>query len=44
MDFGGLTNLTLMACLDEPLDVGLKCWPPEVIEEGAACGIETLVA
>jgi len=37
-------NLALMASFDKPLDIGFKCWPPEVVEEGAACGIKTLVA
>jgi hypothetical protein len=42
-DFGGLLDLTLMARLDVPLDVGVKHWPPESVEEGAACGINAFV-
>ena len=39
----GLADLAFMASLDIPLDVGLECWPPEVVEECAACGVKTLV-
>ena len=44
VDFGGLTDLALVTSLNIPLDVGLKGWPPEAVKEGAACGVEALVA
>jgi len=44
LDLGRLMNLALMASFDEPLDIGFECWPPGVVEEGAVCGIKTLVA
>ena len=39
----GLMDLAFMAGLDIPLDVRFECWPPEAIEEHAACGIKALV-
>jgi len=43
-DLGGLADLAQVTCLDVPLDVRLEGWPPEVVEEGMACGVEALVA
>jgi len=43
-DLGGLADLAQVTCLDVPLDIGLEGWPPEAVEEGAACGVEALVA
>lgn len=42
-DLGGLANLTLVAGVDVPLDVLFQQGPPEVIEEGAARGVEPFV-
>ena len=34
----------MMTGLDEPLDIGFECGPPEAVEEGTACGVKALVA
>ena len=44
MDFCSLTDLTLMAGFDEPLDIGFECRPPEAVKEDTAHGVEALVA
>jgi hypothetical protein len=43
-DFGGLMDLALVTCLNILLYIGVKCGPPEAVEKGAACGVETLMA
>lgn len=43
-DLGGLPELALMACVSVPFDILLEQWPPKAIKEGAARGIEPLVA
>jgi hypothetical protein len=43
-DFGGLVDLALVTSLNVPLDIGVERGPPEAVEKGAACGIETLVS
>ena len=39
-----LVELTLMAGLDIPFNVAVKRRPLEVVDDGALCGVETLVA
>ena len=43
-DFGGLTDLALVAGLNVPFDIGFEGWPPEAVEEGAVRGVKTLVS
>ena len=42
--FGGLSDLALVAGLHIPFHVGVESRPPEMIQEGVACGVKTLVA
>ena len=39
-----LAKLALVASVDVPFYIGVKGWPPKAVEEGAACGVEALVA
>jgi hypothetical protein len=39
-----LTDLALVTSLNVPFHIGVKCGPPEAVKEGAAHGVETLVA
>jgi hypothetical protein len=43
-DFGGLADLALVTSLNVPLNIGVERGPPEAVEKGAACGIETFVS
>ena len=44
MDFSGLMQLALVACVDEPLNVLLESGPPEAVKESAPCGVKPFVA
>jgi hypothetical protein len=37
-------DLALVTCLNIPLHVGVEHRPPEAVEKGVACGVETLMA
>jgi hypothetical protein len=39
-----LTDLALVTSLNIPFHIGVERRPPEAVKEGAACGVETLVA
>ena len=43
-NLGGLSKLTLVASVDVPFDVVVDSGPPEVIEQGALSGVNTLVS
>ena len=44
VDLGSLSDLTLVASVDVPLNVLLKRWPPEAIREHVSSGVDALVS
>ena len=43
VDFCGLSELTLVACLYVLFNIVGNGWPPESVKEGTECGVESLV-
>jgi hypothetical protein len=44
MDSCGLAKLAFMTSSDVPFHVTFECWPPNMVKEGAVCGVEPFMA